>query len=184
MALSVETKALATVSPSNIPERRPVVQPGAAPAPATTALQSREAAQAFLESLPKDVRDRLEAEKRNPRSAQRQGDAFETQSATERPRPSGESVDPTAKSVRPSGPGFIASPSLSPQAALIQLQLAGEQTDPGQTRSGTASGNQAYLNAGAQAGGPDAVRTFREARQSAQNVLIVPPIPTSYNLQA
>lgn len=181
MVLAVEPKALTPLVPyGKAVQKRAPIQP------VPPIGEQQQGARAFLETLPTDVRERLENDQRPQRRQVNPDDVRDNQQAersSTEPTPVAQA--PLSARPRPSGPGFVAAQSIAPQAIFAQISLSEEDaTSRPISESVLAGGNQAYVNAGAQIGGPEGLRAYQESRQTPQNVLIVPPVPTSYNLQA
>lgn len=145
-------------------------------------------ARAFVDSLPKDVRDRVG---QAPRDAQKRDDSDRSQRSNQ---------DAPTQKIQSSYSGNVfspeldqepaySSPSLNPGAALLQVQLSSDEqrhsdrTSPSELA--LQARNQAYISSGAQPGGEAAAFAAAiERDELANTVLIVPPVITSVNLLA
>ncbi len=147
-------------------------------------------AQAFIDTLPSDVRDRVGQLFRDPKKRER----FDQPERTSDDQPA------TRKATRDTGERgnvievdfqqpIYTQPILTPSAVLLQVQFAdSEQTNGGQERLSLKEHeafHAAYLSAGAQPGGRAEALAAQIAREEqAQKTLIVSPVPTSVNLSA
>jgi len=181
MVLAVESKVYVPPSVAKTPARPQK--------PAGSLGDSLETvARAFVESLPKDVRDRVG---QAPRDAQKRDDSDRSARSNQ---------DAPTQKVQSSYSSGVFSPkldqepvyslpSLNPGAALLQVQLSSDENRPSDRSNPSElalqTRNQAYISSGAQAGGEAAAFAAEIARdEQAKIVQIVPPVLTSVNFFA
>jgi hypothetical protein len=146
-------------------------------------------AQAFIDTLPGDVRDKIGRLYRDPKKR----DSFAQPERTEDDKPA------AAKSEAGTGrqenvvqvdfpQPIFTQPILTPNAALLQVQFAANSTpasDVSLSQKEHEAFHAAYLNAGALRGGRAAALAAQIAQQElAKKTVIVSPVPTSVNLSA
>ncbi|NVK17181.1 MAG: hypothetical protein HWE30_00645 [Methylocystaceae bacterium] len=188
MALPIESRVYG--SPS-IPQTQP-----ARPRPQTpqgTGDSTQRAAQAFVQTLPSDVREQLNQVQRDNQKKNTFSDAqktaqdnqAETVDLNEATNEARTSVD---QQTQPQSPTGYTLSGLAPSSTLFQVQLTAQE---GETRTKEPSAYQretyhnAYLSAGAQPGGHTAALEAALIREElAQKTLIVPPVLTQVNFSA
>ncbi len=178
MALSVDAKVYGPLSVPKTPSVRSQPKPAASDGEST-----QRAAQAFVETLPPEVRDRLaqanrDGQKRNGFDQAQaapdevQSSPLENEASFDRP-----AFNPTAPEQDP----VYTAPILTPAATLLQAQLS-DTGDVGLTSRQHATYHDAYLSAGAQPGGrASALEAALVREEQAQKTLIVPPVLTQVN---
>ncbi|MDV7339664.1 hypothetical protein RYZ26_08675 [Terasakiella sp. A23] len=185
MALSVDAKVYGPLAVPKTPAPRTPSRPASAEGEST-----QRAAQAFVETLPPEVRERLaqagrDGQKRDQfDNAQGSSDDLlsrNVDSDTGFDRPA---FNPNAADQEP----VYTAPILTPAATLLQAQLSDQEyagSDAGLTSQQYEAYHDAYLSAGAQPGGrASALEAALVREEQAQKTLIVPPVLTQVNFVA
>lgn len=188
MALPIESRVY---GPLSVP-KAPVVRPQARPVSQGDGESVQRAAQAFVQTLPGEVRERQsqidrDSSKKNSFSdAQRTEEERRSTTALEDDSFQAASAFQADEDAFSSGSGFA---RFTPVANLVQAQLLEQESN---TESQTALSNaryetshKAYLSAGAQPGGrAEALRSALLREEQANKTVVFSPIQTSVNFVA
>jgi len=144
------------------------------------------AVRSFVDTLPKDVRERIGQARRDPEK----GGTFDRGGRSDKDGSLSKIQDkPRSNTFSPEliGARAYSSPSLNPGAVLLQVQLSSEsfeRTGPTKiSELALENRNKAYISAGGQKGGEAAAFAASVARDElSKRVQIVAPILTSVNL--
>lgn len=188
MALPIETRVF---GPLTVP-KPPAVRAQTRPVANGDGETLQRAAQAFVQTLPADVRERPSQINRDPSKKQDFSDAQRTQE--ERPSPTAveEEAARTAPPPRAQGSAFSGGAGFTrfaPVANLVQAQLLEQQSQsdspPPLTNAQYETSHKAYLSAGAQPGGQGAALKAALLREEqSQRAVVIPPVQTNLNFIA
>ena len=186
MALPIEARPYGT--PSVVPNPAVRARPQAVPAKGESA---QAAAQAFVQTLPADVRDKLGQINRDAQKKNAFSDAQQTARDVDEAAFDDENAPARATDFQGAVSEERATYSVSalaPSSTLFQAQLNAQEADlpsSGFSSYQRETYHDAYLNAGAQPGGRAAAFEAALVREElAKKTLIVPPVLTDVNFIA